>query len=77
MARRSECLEAIRNELRGAGIRAWKVEPTNGSHVKVTWFVNGKCRVVVTSISRADPRAHRNVRAQTRRILRQDALIDD
>lgn len=77
MARRSETIEAIRNELRSAGIRAYKVEPANGSHVKVTWFVNGRRRVIVTTKSRTDRRAWLNARADTRRLLRQDDLLID
>jgi len=71
------CVEAIRNELRSAGVRAYKTEVLGSGHVRITWFtVNGK-RSVVTTGTRSDFRASRNVRATTRRLLRQDALLSD
>jgi len=77
VARRNECLEVIRNELRSAGIRAYKVEPTGSKHIRVTWYVNNIRRSVVSSGTASDWRAARNARSYTRRLLRQDALLVD
>jgi hypothetical protein len=73
---RNDCLEAALQELELAGIR--DVEQAHGGkHLQLRWSVNGHIRRVYTLPSTpSDPlRGPKNTRAQIRRILRDDGVL--
>jgi hypothetical protein len=73
---KNDCLEAALQELDLAGVR--NVEQAHGSkHLQLRWTVNGHVRRVYTLPSTpSDPlRGPRNTRAQIRRLLRDDGVL--
>jgi hypothetical protein len=73
---KNDCLEAALHELELAGIR--DVEQAHGGkHLQLRWSVNGHIRRVYTLPSTpSDPlRGPRNTRAQIRRLLRDDGVL--
>jgi hypothetical protein len=72
----NECLDAALAALEEAGVRDVVVVP-GGKHPQLQWRVNGRgLRAYSLPGTSSDRRAPRNVRADVRRILRQDGLIE-
>jgi len=72
----NECIDAALAALEEAGIRDVVVVP-GGKHPQLQWRVNGReLRAYSLPGTSSDRRAPRNVRADVRRILRQDGLIE-
>ena len=71
---RNPCLEAALRELEAAGVRG--VEHANGGkHPQLRWRVNGGAlRIYTMPATASDWRAPRNVRAEVRRLLREDGV---
>jgi len=69
----NDCIEAACAELRSVNIDP-VVRPA-GKHAAVIWTHNGRERSYYTALTPSDVRAHLNVRADVRRILRQDGLL--
>jgi hypothetical protein len=73
---KNDCLQAALAELEAVGIRDIIVAQ-GGKHPQVQWHVNGGgLRVYSLPGTPSDHRSSRNVRAEIRRILRQDGLIE-
>lgn len=70
----NDCIEAACAELRSVNIEP-TVRPA-GKHAAVIWEHKGKERSYYTALTPSDRRAHLNVRADVRRILRQDGLLE-
>jgi Rha family phage regulatory protein len=71
----NECVDSVLTELSAVGI-----EPTveqGRKHIKIEWEHHGSPRTYVTATTPSDRRAHLNVRADVRRMLRLDGLIGD
>jgi hypothetical protein len=73
--KRNECVDAALAELAAAGIR--DVERSyGGRHQQIRWRANGHgSRIYTLPISPSDYRADRNVRADIRRMLREDGML--
>jgi len=72
----NECIDAALAALEEAGVRDVVVVP-GGKHPQLQWRVNGReLRAYSLPGTSSDRRAPRNVRADVRRILRQDGLIE-
>jgi hypothetical protein len=72
---KNPCLEAALRELNDAGIR--DIERSyGGRHQQIRWHANGHgLRVYTLPITPSDHRANRNVRADIRRMLREDGML--
>jgi hypothetical protein len=73
---RTECLAAALHELESAGIR--NVEQAyGGKHLQLRWAVNGHAqRVYTVPVTPGDTiRGPRNTRADVRRMLREDGVL--
>ncbi len=73
---RNECLRAALHELESAGIR--NVEQAyGGKHLQLRWSVNGHIRRVYTMPATPGDtiRGPRNARADVRRMLREDGVL--
>lgn len=71
---RNDCLNAALQELSAAGVRDI-ARAYGGKHMQLRWQVNGTERMYVLPITPSDVRAAANVRADIRRILREDGLL--
>ena len=69
--RKNVCLQAVTDELRLAGVY-FQVE-RGGKHLLVRFALNGRPVMCTVSVSTANWDAHRNARANVRRLLRQAA----
>jgi hypothetical protein len=67
------CLDLVINELEQAGI-PYEIE--RNRHTKVRFSLNGRPAMYVVAVSTANWNAHRNARADIRRILRQAAASE-
>ena len=72
---KNECLAAALRELAAAGVR--DVQQSYGSkHLQLRWSANGHgMRMYSLALTPSDCRADRNVRADIRRMLRDDGLL--
>jgi hypothetical protein len=72
---RNECLTAALRELEAAGVR--DIEQARGSkHMQLRWRVNGHdMRIYSMPCTPSDFRSPRNVRADIRRLLREDGVL--
>jgi hypothetical protein len=73
---KNDCLEAALHELELAGIRDVD-QAHGGKHLQLRWSVNGHIRRVYTlPCTPSDPfRGPKNTRAQIRRLLRDDGVL--
>lgn len=71
----NECLDAAVAELNAVGITPDIMH--GGKHIQIRWQIGGRDRMYVTAASPSDRRAHLNVRADMRRMLRKDGLLSD
>lgn len=69
-------LDAATSELAKAGLK-YRVEKTNGGHIAVIWLHGKKQRTQFVANSSSDWRAPLNVRANIRRMLRDDGVDID
>lgn len=72
---KNACLDAALSELEKAGVRDIE-QAHGGKHLQVRWRVNGgESRFYSLAKTPSDHRAPANVRADVRRILRQDGVL--
>lgn len=71
---KNECLEIALRELEAVGVR--DIEQAHGSkHLQLRWRVNGRdTRVYTLPCTPSDIRSSHNVRADIRRLLREDGV---
>jgi hypothetical protein len=75
---KNACLDAATDELAAVGIRSTTVVHLGSGHTQVRWRYNGsEERFVNLASTPSDFRAPRNVRAEVRRLLKEDGLITD
>jgi hypothetical protein len=73
---RNNCLDAALSELHAAGIR--DVSHARGAkHWQIRWGANGTTRVYSLPGTPSDYRSVANVRADVRRMLREDGMLVD
>lgn len=72
---KNECLEIALRELKAAGVR--DVEQAHGGkHLQLRWRVNGReVRFYTLPCTPSDIRSPHNVRADIRRLLREDGVL--
>jgi hypothetical protein len=73
---RNPCLDAALAELEAVGVRDYQLA-RGGKHLQLRWSVAGQLRMLVVPVTPGDHRADRNTRAEVRRLLRHDGLLDD
>jgi hypothetical protein len=74
---RNPCLDAALAELEAVGIRSYELA-RGGKHLQLRWSVNGHpTRVLTIAGTPSDWRSLHNTRADIRKLLRLDGLIDE
>jgi hypothetical protein len=70
------CLDAAIAALREAGVYDYRLAK-GGKHLQIHWEANGASRFYVLPGTPGDWRSPHNVKAEMRRMLRQDGLLVD
>jgi hypothetical protein len=70
-----ECLDAAIATLRAAGVYDYQLAP-GGKHLQVRWEVNGQPRFYAVAGTPGDVSSVHNTRAEVRRMLRADGLLE-
>jgi hypothetical protein len=72
---RNACVDAALGELEAAGVRDIE-QARGGKHLQLRWRVNGHdLRLYSLPCTPSDVRSSRNVRADIRRLLREDGVL--
>ncbi len=72
---KNECLEIALRELKAVGVRDIE-QVRGGKHLQLRWRVNGhEARFYTLPCTPSDIRSSHNVRAEIRRLLREDGVL--
>jgi hypothetical protein len=72
---KNDCIEVALRELEAAGVRGVE-QAHGGKHLQLRWRVNGHdMRIYSVPGTPSDVRSPRNVRADIRRLLREDGVL--
>jgi hypothetical protein len=72
---KNDCIEVALRELEAAGVRGVE-QAHGGKHLQLRWRVNGHdLRIYSVPGTPSDVRSPRNVRADIRRLLREDGVL--